>query len=58
MATGSIVVFQEALEYTAGRKQEAALLLGWGRNTLTRKMKELDFAFNTATSDNGDKSGQ
>ena len=23
------------------RKQEAAKLLGWGRNTLTRKMKEL-----------------
>ena len=22
-------------------KQEAAKLLGWGRNTLTRKMKEL-----------------
>jgi len=24
-----------------GRKQEAALKLGWGRNTLTRKLKEL-----------------
>ncbi len=24
-----------------GRKQEAARLLGWGRNTLTRKLKEL-----------------
>ncbi|OGT91925.1 MAG: nitrogen regulation protein NR(I) [Gammaproteobacteria bacterium RIFOXYD12_FULL_61_37] len=30
-----------ALAYTGGRKQEAALLLGWGRNTLTRKLKEL-----------------
>jgi len=30
-----------ALETTGGRKQEAAKLLGWGRNTLTRKLKEL-----------------
>ncbi len=30
-----------ALEITAGRKIEAAKLLGWGRNTLTRKLKEL-----------------
>jgi two-component system nitrogen regulation response regulator GlnG len=30
-----------ALESTGGRKQEAARLLGWGRNTLTRKLKEL-----------------
>jgi two-component system nitrogen regulation response regulator GlnG len=30
-----------ALEHTAGRRQEAAKLLGWGRNTLTRKIKEL-----------------
>ena len=30
-----------ALEHTRGRKREAAELLGWGRNTLTRKMKEL-----------------
>ena len=27
-----------------GRRQEAARLLGWGRNTLTRKLKELDIA--------------
>lgn len=25
----------------SGHKQEAARLLGWGRNTLTRKLKEL-----------------
>jgi DNA-binding NtrC family response regulator len=31
-----------ALEATRGRKQDAARLLGWGRNTLTRKLKELD----------------
>ncbi len=30
-----------ALEQTGGRKQDAAKLLGWGRNTLTRKLKEL-----------------
>ena len=29
-----------ALEHTAGRKKDAAELLGWGRNTLTRKLKE------------------
>jgi two-component system nitrogen regulation response regulator GlnG len=30
-----------ALEHTAGRRQDAARLLGWGRNTLTRKIKDL-----------------
>lgn len=30
-----------ALAATNGRKQEAAKLLGWGRNTLTRKLKAL-----------------
>lgn len=30
-----------ALNQTRGRKRHAAELLGWGRNTLTRKMKEL-----------------
>jgi two-component system nitrogen regulation response regulator GlnG len=33
-----------ALEKTGGRRQDAALLLGWGRNTLTRKIKELGIA--------------
>jgi len=31
-----------ALQQTSGRRQDAARLLGWGRNTLTRKIKELD----------------
>ncbi|MFK8032295.1 MAG: nitrogen regulation protein NR(I) [Gammaproteobacteria bacterium] len=31
-----------ALAQTGGRRQKAAKLLGWGRNTLTRKIKELD----------------
>lgn len=35
------IIIQCALEYTQGKKQEAAKLLGWGRNTLTRKMQEL-----------------
>ncbi|GAA3542893.1 nitrogen regulation protein NR(I) [Zobellella aerophila] len=30
-----------ALSHSQGHKQEAARLLGWGRNTLTRKLKEL-----------------
>jgi len=36
------ILINAALQHTAGKKQEAAKLLGWGRNTLTRKMKELD----------------
>ncbi len=34
-------MIEVALEYTGGRRQDAAKLLGWGRNTLTRKIKEL-----------------
>ena len=30
-----------ALKHTGGRRRDAASLLGWGRNTLTRKIKEL-----------------
>jgi two-component system nitrogen regulation response regulator GlnG len=30
-----------ALHHTQGHRQEAARLLGWGRNTLTRKLREL-----------------
>lgn len=30
-----------ALRHTQGHRQDAAKLLGWGRNTLTRKLKEL-----------------
>ncbi len=35
------ILLQSALKKTGGRKIEAAELLGWGRNTLTRKLKEL-----------------
>ena len=35
------VMIETALQFTGGRRQEAARLLGWGRNTVTRKIKEL-----------------
>ncbi|MDC0873483.1 nitrogen regulation protein NR(I) [Gammaproteobacteria bacterium] len=35
------ILIQTALEKTNGRKNEAAVLLGWGRNTLSKKIKEL-----------------
>ncbi|MGH8521641.1 MAG: nitrogen regulation protein NR(I), partial [Gammaproteobacteria bacterium] len=34
-------MIETALSKTAGRRQDAAKLLGWGRNTLTRKIQEL-----------------
>ncbi|WP_370980355.1 nitrogen regulation protein NR(I) [Agaribacterium sp. ZY112] len=44
--SGAVPTFEKALietalKHTAGRKRDAANLLGWGRNTLTRKLKEL-----------------
>jgi two-component system nitrogen regulation response regulator GlnG len=36
------IMLKTALKHTGGRRQDAARLLGWGRNTLTRKIKELD----------------
>lgn len=36
------ILIELALEQTAGHRQDAARLLGWGRNTLTRKIKDLD----------------
>jgi two-component system nitrogen regulation response regulator GlnG len=35
------VLIRTALTRTQGHRQEAAKLIGWGRNTLTRKLKEL-----------------
>ncbi|MEQ9396215.1 nitrogen regulation protein NR(I) [Haliea sp.] len=35
-------MIEVALDHTQGRKRDAAELLGWGRNTLTRKMKDLN----------------
>jgi two-component system, NtrC family, nitrogen regulation response regulator GlnG len=34
-------LIRAALRKAEGGRQEAARLLGWGRNTLTRKLKEL-----------------
>lgn len=36
------IMLEKALAFTQGKKQEAAKKLGWGRNTLTRKLKELN----------------
>jgi two-component system nitrogen regulation response regulator GlnG len=38
------IALNAALQKTGGRKKEAADLLGWGRNTLTRKLKELNIS--------------
>jgi len=35
------IMVEEALKQSGGRRQDAAKLLGWGRNTLTRKIKSL-----------------
>jgi two-component system nitrogen regulation response regulator GlnG len=35
------ILIRQALQHTGGRRVEAAQLLGWGRNTLTRKIQEL-----------------
>jgi two-component system nitrogen regulation response regulator GlnG len=37
------ILIQSAMEKTKNRRQKAAKLLGWGRNTLTRKTQDLDF---------------
>ncbi|MGB0733714.1 MAG: helix-turn-helix domain-containing protein, partial [Pontibacterium sp.] len=45
------IMIETALKHTAGRRRDAANLLGWGRNTLTRKIKEL----NMDSSDSADE---
>ncbi len=35
------LLIQAALRHTDGHKQKAAKMLGWGRNTLTRKIKQI-----------------
>ena len=37
-----------ALKHTGGRRRDAANLLGWGRNTLSRKIKELGTSYSKA----------
>ena len=36
------ILLQATLAFTRGRKQEAARRIGWSRNTLARKLKELE----------------
>lgn len=50
------LMIETALKHTHGRKRDAAILLGWGRNTLTRKMKELEMN-NAASNHDQDNSG-
>ncbi|MDX1433892.1 MAG: nitrogen regulation protein NR(I) [Gammaproteobacteria bacterium] len=38
-------MIETALDASGGRRQDAARLLGWGRNTLTRKIKEHGLRF-------------
>lgn len=35
------IMIESALKHTGGRRRDASVLLGWGRNTLTRKINEL-----------------
>ncbi|MBV1884441.1 MAG: nitrogen regulation protein NR(I) [Pseudomonadales bacterium] len=42
------LMIEVALKHTAGRRRDAAELLGWGRNTLTRKIKELEMNFESS----------
>ncbi len=41
MPTFEKIIIETTLRYNGGKKREASELLGWGRNTLTRKIKEL-----------------
>ena len=47
-------MIEVALKHTGGRRRDAAMLLGWGRNTLTRKIKELEMEGSLANGDDGD----
>ena len=48
------IMIETALKHTAGRRRDAAVLLGWGRNTLTRKIKELGMKID-GDEDDGDE---
>ncbi len=39
------IMITAALNHTRGRRRDASKLLGWGRNTLTRKIQELKMTF-------------
>ncbi|MDG9929750.1 MULTISPECIES: nitrogen regulation protein NR(I) [Pseudomonas] len=48
------IMIETALKHTAGRRRDAAVLLGWGRNTLTRKIKELGMKVDGGDDDDGE----
>ncbi|MBX8597157.1 nitrogen regulation protein NR(I) [Pseudomonas cichorii] len=49
------IMIETALKHTAGRRRDPAVLLGWGRNTLTRKIKELGMKVDGGDDDEGDE---
>ncbi|ASP37170.1 nitrogen regulation protein NR(I) [Bacterioplanes sanyensis] len=49
------IMIETALKHTAGRRRDAANLLGWGRNTLTRKIKELDMDHSSSDDEEHDE---
>jgi two-component system nitrogen regulation response regulator GlnG len=49
------IMIETALKHTAGRRRDAAVLLGWGRNTLTRKIKELGMKIDGGDDDDSDE---
>ena len=56
------LAFHHFMQMGHGRRRDAAVLLGWGRNTLTRKINELnmdkDDAMDDAENDDNAKEGQ
>src|SRR5690606_25946069 len=50
------IMIETALQHTAGRRRDAAVLLGWGRNTLTRKIKELGLNIDGGDEEDGEES--
>ncbi|WP_460417296.1 nitrogen regulation protein NR(I) [Pseudomonas sp. microsymbiont 2] len=49
------IMIETALKHTAGRRRDAAVLLGWGRNTLTRKIKELGMKVDGGDDEEGEE---
>ena len=48
-------MIEVALKHSGGRKRDASELLGWGRNTLTRKIKELGMGHNNENTDDSEE---
>jgi len=49
------IMIESALKFTGGRRKEAADLLGWGRNTLTRKISELGMSADESSDNKRDE---